>query len=343
MSLDDLSLLSGYLDGELDSATRSRVEVELLASSCLAEELQGAAMARTLVSGLARPALEVDLSQGVMGVVAERDRLHHLRVRVASLAAAAVLMLACIPLFSDWPGNPRPVAGVGPRPGRAGTINGPPRVAVADAADSGDGSVETVSGGVEARPSINADSLADLERLRSILATERGEPSGRIWLAAGGDGVAAELGRVRELVATLHRREPAWAEVDLSGDQVLDADTPGAATVFALRLDPGERDELREALRRGMPGLVVRVEERTGSAPMLAGLLERGPLRVGAGLSVTPVISPPNAERLAMKGGNLRSEESAGEKEEPEPSPMPELAAVRPYLLWVTTAPSYVR
>ena len=62
MMLDDNSLLSAYLDDELDPASRFEVENALLTDPRLAEELHELAGVRELLAGLPRPASSRDLA-----------------------------------------------------------------------------------------------------------------------------------------------------------------------------------------------------------------------------------------------------------------------------------------
>ncbi len=65
MMLDDKSLLSAYLDDELDPAGRLEVESALLTDPRLSEELHELAGVRELLAGLPRPGLSRDLADEV--------------------------------------------------------------------------------------------------------------------------------------------------------------------------------------------------------------------------------------------------------------------------------------
>ncbi len=56
MNLDDESLLSAYLDGELDAEGRSAVEAALLSDAGLSDRLRELSAVRDLIAGLPRPA-----------------------------------------------------------------------------------------------------------------------------------------------------------------------------------------------------------------------------------------------------------------------------------------------
>src|SRR4051812_32724724 len=63
--IDDESLLSAYLDGELDPAPRFEVETASLTAPRLAEELHELAGVRDVLAGLSRPGTPRDLAVAV--------------------------------------------------------------------------------------------------------------------------------------------------------------------------------------------------------------------------------------------------------------------------------------
>src|SRR4051812_25523163 len=95
MMLDDESLLSAYLDDELDPAGRLEVESALLSDPRLAETLHELAGVRELLASLPRPELSRDLALEVGARLGSRRAARPaLRAFKPAIAAAAVLMIA---------------------------------------------------------------------------------------------------------------------------------------------------------------------------------------------------------------------------------------------------------
>ena len=76
MTLDDDSILSAYLDGQLGPEQQQAVESALFADPRLAEELRGLAALRDLLAGLPREA-PADVTSRVMRRVRRRASLGH--------------------------------------------------------------------------------------------------------------------------------------------------------------------------------------------------------------------------------------------------------------------------
>jgi hypothetical protein len=75
MNLDDETLLSAYLDDELDEADRLAVEDALGANPRLAERLRDLAMVHDLLASQARPTLDRDLAPAIVGRMARPTRV----------------------------------------------------------------------------------------------------------------------------------------------------------------------------------------------------------------------------------------------------------------------------
>ena len=107
MISDDDSILSAYLDGQLDADEQRRVELDLVAHPRLAEELRSLTVLRDLVAGLAHDAT-VNVAPEVMkGIRCGSARPRRIAVfhwwpadawrpitAIGGLAAAAALILA---------------------------------------------------------------------------------------------------------------------------------------------------------------------------------------------------------------------------------------------------------
>ena len=87
MSSDDDTILSAYMDGQLDSDQQQQVESALVASPRLAENLRALTAVRDLVAGLPRDT-GVDVAPEVMrrirSLSRSRSRLSPSRVRAVS-------------------------------------------------------------------------------------------------------------------------------------------------------------------------------------------------------------------------------------------------------------------
>src|SRR4051812_37648959 len=92
---DSESLLTAYLDGELDPARRSSIATALSSDPDLAEQLRRLSSVRGLVAGLSRPALPADLSAAIAGRMGRTSR-HARRRRVAALTVGGLALAATV-------------------------------------------------------------------------------------------------------------------------------------------------------------------------------------------------------------------------------------------------------
>src|SRR4051812_1388747 len=121
MKLDDESLLTAYLDGELAPDQRSSIESALLADPELADALRRLAEVRELLAGMPRPTMPVDLAGAVVGRIRrdpgrELRRAPSLSLPLGAARLAAGLGLAATVLIGLTLAlkGPRPV--LGPEP-----------------------------------------------------------------------------------------------------------------------------------------------------------------------------------------------------------------------------------
>lgn len=109
MNPNEESLISAYLDGELDPPRRMKVEAALLADPKLAERLQELSCVRGFVSGLPRPTVHHDVSGQVLARIEQLPQVRLRRFVRESLqsprrvglfagVAAALVMAVAIPL-----------------------------------------------------------------------------------------------------------------------------------------------------------------------------------------------------------------------------------------------------
>ncbi|QDV32439.1 anti-sigma factor family protein [Tautonia plasticadhaerens] len=154
MSQFDETLLSAYLDGELDPESSRRVEEATRADPRLDRMLRELSQVRGLVAGLNRPPETPDVSGAVVDRIARsraRRRAYPSFAAAASLAAAAVLVVS---ILDDWDNAPvidGPIEVVVVVPGDpAGSADGAPADAGAVEADGPSAVADAGAGPAEA-------------------------------------------------------------------------------------------------------------------------------------------------------------------------------------------------
>jgi hypothetical protein len=326
MTLDDDSILSAYLDGQLGPEEQQAVESALFADPRLAEELRGLAALRDLLAGLPREA-PVD----VAGRVIRRVRRRATRgaatrviawgpVRAAGLVtlAAGVLLILALPWLMH-PGRPsadgrRPadVAGDAPAEAKARPILSErlwPRFSKhTTREDRG----ELIRPG-ENRPTQpdpaggRGSAPGELVDVRDYLDNPELR---RVFLVSDG-----EDGSARQRVVSVVERTTRFNfyKITISQGIVIDPRHPDEATVFALVVGPRELEDLRTQLRAALKD---RVEETDIQPEVVTQLADIG--RVEA-------FSPPAAEMVIPRDqiAMLRERDAAGPVEPAEAPPAP--------------------
>jgi hypothetical protein len=285
MTLDDDSILSAYLDGELPPEQQQAVESALAADPQLADEVRSLAALRDLVAGLPCP-VPADVTARVMRRVRRRALLGPAAsiiawapVRAGWLAAVAAGVLLAVAL--TW------IVRVGPGPAGVG---GPDAVVRSHP-------VEPV------RPAVADDRWPPFKAARAL--NRRSEPSGagdgRTSAAepAPGDGLApSELSHVGEYLDNPQLRrifmvsDPGdgsaerqvasiveqttqfnYLRITVSQGIVIDPRHPDRATVFALVVGPREMHRLGEQLHMALRD---RVEEADAEPAIVTQLADIG-------------------------------------------------------------------
>ena len=333
MTLDDESILSAYLDGQLGPEDQQAVEAALLEDPRLADELRGLAVLRDLLAGGPRET-PVDLTSRVMRRVRRRALFRTARgivawgpARAAAIAAVAagVLMMLAAPWLLHVRRGPaaapatnvaalRDAAGKA-RPGPSGTRwpafathashEHPTRV---------DGSEERRTSQGEAGD--EADSSRDeLVHVREYLDNPQLR---RIFLVSDpGDG--SDERRVANVVEQTTRFN--YYRITISQGIVLDPRHPDEATVFALVVGPREMDSLRDRLRVALKDRVEEEEAEPGVVTRLAdiGHVEACPPSPTADMDIP-------REALAYRtgvAGIVDEPASSARAEKPEPPDRP--------------------
>jgi hypothetical protein len=307
MTPNDESVLTAYLDGELEPDQRSALESVLMMDVDLARQLRGLAEVRTLVAGLPRPSLPVDLAGAVAARIEARslsDRLHRLlpqrpvgfhAAAIGGLTVAASLIFAA--LVVRPPARPAP-------PQAAVRSPATPALPVPPVANQPASPVELLASGPApaldpARLARKREDAADAEKVRALLDSPRLR---RVLIVTDiiGEGT---LDRVEELVQKTPRTDAVYGRITVSQGIVIDPLHPSEATVFALVMNDQELDHFRKKLEQSFPKAV---EEAEPDPIVVAQLGEVGGLTVLPGTPASSVVIPSTVSpRIA-----LRSDES---------------------------------
>jgi anti-sigma factor RsiW len=305
MMLNDESLLSAYLDGELEPDQRSALEAVLLSDAALAKQLRGLAEVRGLVAGLPRPSLPVDLSAAVSAGIEARSlfrgpwpRLLQRRVvftaaGLGGLAVAASLILALLLVRpAPRPAAPQPAVGgftavpAPAQPDEAGvgrvSSTEPPAWRTAPAA----GPMQLARKREDAAAAEKVRALLESPRLRRVL----------IVTDIIGEGT---LNRVEDLVQKMPRTDAAYGRITVSQGIVIDPLHPNEATVFALVMNDEELKHFQKKLEQRFP---ERVEDGEADPVVVAQLGEVGGLAVLPGTPASSVVIPStDSPRIALR------------------------------------------
>jgi hypothetical protein len=330
MILDDDSILSAYLDGELGPEQHQAVESAMAADPRLAEELRSLALLRDLLAGLPREA-PADLTARVMRRVRHRARFGRAwgsvalgPVRAAGLAAiaAGVLMMLAIPwvLRRDGEG---PAAGHTPdvvvqrkapeTPRRVLDTHRWPRFSSHPATQER-ATAPTASGGLREteadRPAGDGSTPGELVHVREYLDNPKLR---HVFLVSDlGDGSAEQ--RVATIVEETTRFN--YYKFTIAQGMVIDPRHPDQATVFALAVGPNELDSLRDRLRMALKG---QVQEQPAEAALVTQLADIGDVRACAPSPAADMEIPLDAH-LAIKTPDAASDRPTPEQERSTPA-----------------------
>jgi hypothetical protein len=262
MKLNDDTLLTAYLDGELSRDDRHAVEAALKSNPRLVAQLRELAAVRGLVAGLFRPGTPYDMVGPVMARLSRRpwDRLWARRSELAmgsGLAAAAVLLIG----LTIW----RYEHSVGPldqhAPQIASSSNSVhPAPVVSSAAPA---LPKTTVAPPTTAPSVKPDPAAlilagpdrnevdrDRERQRILNYLDGAQPDSpsvrRIILTA--DQLETAASEVQQLLINTPRTRPHFGRMALTKGFEVDPKEPGEAVVFVLVMDETELRYVRKEI-----------------------------------------------------------------------------------------------
>lgn len=284
MTLDDNSILSAYLDGELGPEQQQAVESALVADPQLAEEVRAIAVLRDLVSGLPREA-PPDVTARVMRRIRRRALLGTARgavawapLRASSLAAVAAGVLVAVALLPGLlhvgprpAGNEVPVAQVGPVENARPVVSSDrwPHLRANLARPGQAAPLQPGAGRAVATVSADRDGpdSGNLSYVREYLDDPRLR---RVFMVSDpGDGSAEQ--RVARIVEETTRFN--FYRITISQGIVVDPRHPDRATVFALVVGPRELHRLGEQLRTALND---RVEETAAEPAIVTQLADIG-------------------------------------------------------------------
>jgi hypothetical protein len=281
MNSDDEIFLSAYLDGELTSEQRQRVESAMISDPRLLDDLHALAAVREMVATLPRTGLDRDLSVIVSSAIERRSRvfpfpgLRRLTSGRGFQAGVAIAAAACVILaLSIKPGAP-------PAPGPVEVPSGPlhaQRSSIGSQAEvapfkdpfaidpiPGDESALVVADTAEPDAMEPASAAigpaerrqeANQRQIRDLL--DRADPT-RVLVVHHAPGADAPA-RVGKLLESSALRTAQFARIRISQGIAIDPRNPGAATVFAVVMDESEFRDIRASLRDEFQDSLVETE-----------------------------------------------------------------------------------
>ena len=329
MNLEDETLLTAYLDGELTPRELQLVEEALRTDPSLAQRLSELARVRELVAGLPHPLPPFDLSATIVpqlsATPARLPLVPRLRAwrgsywEVALCAAAVVLATGSIgylALLREMHAPARP-AGGGPvallpaakSPTPPVRLEPPklrprPRSVVRKAPRTNSGDVDTP---LAAQEQDRFQAMIDSPNLKTM------------FFVVDSVGGQADQ-RVGELVDALPRADAMYACLTIVPDVVVDPKHPGRAKVFAVALTDPELRQVREKLNETFPHAV---EESTPDPSVVTQLAEVSRVSLFPGTAVADLESAAESERRIQ---SLKGQDDGGSDDhvaEPEPESGP--------------------
>lgn len=241
MMLDDDSLLSAYLDDELDPPDLRRVEHALRHDPDLARQVADLRRVRDLVAGLPRPAAPDDLALNVVVRIDQKRHYRSLLIATGSLAVAASLFVhVALPFLERSRQQPSVLADWGPLP--------------AGVALSGTTDPATDDPAPALAPPISVIELAGPPREAAIEAWERDflavldRPEVERFLIPVQRLDVATIGEIENDVKNTVRQRPVYYRLDLKQGDEPTTDGPaldvGKAVVFTLEATEPELSAL---------------------------------------------------------------------------------------------------
>ncbi len=306
MNPDDESLLSAYLDNELDPADRLAFEWAIETNPALAEQYRSLVQMRSAVSSLPRPEIPRDLAATINArLVANRRRQRFEKfarpVQVIAAfsgfsAIAASLIFALILLNhslheSDQPGPvvTQPTQNLRPHQPAPDSILVPPvenPQLVANAAQPSPRPV--VLPPAPALPG-QADQTRELGARQTVAAMLEQSHVRRVRIVTD---VLNAPEMVKNLIIDDGRLNPNFGQISICQEIVLDPDYPGTVVVFAVPMNERDRRAFVSQLAKPFPGLVEETEETRPD--LVTDLTQVGQVALFRGTEAAPLVDPPH-------------------------------------------------
>ncbi|MDR3638718.1 MAG: zf-HC2 domain-containing protein [Isosphaeraceae bacterium] len=330
MNLDDESLLTAYLDGELSPSELLRVEAALRSDPSLAKRLSELARVRSLVAGLSHPLPPFDLSATIVQRLSSspvhpsvftRPGPRRASYAEVALCAAAVILatgfIGYLSLLRDMhaPARPAGQVPVAVAPVPPSTVS----PVVTERATARPRAVASTKKSPRVSPREASARLApeDQEQFQAMIDSPNLK---RIFFVVDAVGGHAEE-RVGELVDSLPRADSLYACMTIGPNVVVDPKHPGGAKVFAVALTDPELRQVRDDLSKTFPGAV---EEADPEPSVVVQLAEINYVSLLPGTAVADLENPAAAEARIAAVKRRHEGDPEEVPEEPEPGPTPE-------------------
>ncbi len=320
MNLDDESLLSAYLDDELDPGRRSLVEAALQSSPYLARRLREIKGVRDALGGLAIPRVGFDLAPAVLDRLqaARETRQRRSATRWRGLRRALVVgptiglaatLLLCwsFGLFHFGPRKPAHTRGPSPHvashPADSETAVSPvkpdqPSEPFA-VASTGTPKSEAIAESKAATPPSNSDVAlsndVDIEKERQTLKSQDelrellDRPDVRRFLLVVDALNAEPTQKVDQAIGQTDRANPRYARFRVCQGLAIDPRHPGEAIVYAVILDDTELNNFKRNLSKQFPNAPLDTDPV--SAPMVSQLTETDGIDLFEGQAVGTILA----------------------------------------------------
>lgn len=304
MNFDDETILSAYLDGELDPSHRLTVEAALLSSPRLAARLRELGRLRDAIRGLSRPAAPPDLAASVLSRIEEAEALRRSRSAARRLAFRRLALLtpfsaAAAALLIIWGQAAFRHGGPDDRPALARPTLPAAAPIVADNEPTPPRPAEPVAVSVSLldEPDPEAERLARDEQGRFLEMLGRFEVQRFLLVVDQVDDPS--LRKVEEAIGLTHRTQPRHAQLRVCQGLALDPEHPGEAVVFAVVLDDTELRKFRHNMEEQFPGSDL--EAQPVGAELVAQLSESSQLRVRDGQPVGSLVDAGGHDLVTAK------------------------------------------
>lgn len=315
MSLEDESMLSAYLDGELADADHRALERLIQEDPRLQDQLAGLTVVRTALSTLPRPARARDAAPSVIQSI-ERGRRSRWRlvprpvplpaIGVFATAIAALLAVAVGPLLQP---PARDLAQGSRAPDAHGPVPGPilktQPIDPANLETSTDAPVLVA----DVPPTPPRDQAAQ-EAVRRLL-----EQPGVSVLQVSTPDPAESLREVRAALVRLHQTTEPSGLIRVQPDPVRERLGTAPNLALVVSLTPSAAGELAAELNRRLPGRVTSLGTNTSDFLRIAG--------IGHTTYVPDQPPPASLGPIPYRPGNTVALRRPSQLPEPDPGPIP--------------------